>query len=188
MKPAYPEFKDEKFEPYTFNPAPFIADKMAIQQGYVTSEPLEIKKQAGWAPKEFLLADNGFAPYSTTIEVMKPWYDANKDVAKRFVEASIIGWYNYLYGDNAAANALIKTDNPDMTDEQIAFGISKMKELGIVVSCDAEANGIGCMTADRWNGFYEQMKAVGLFPEGLDVSQAYSLDNVCQGVGKDLVK
>jgi NitT/TauT family transport system substrate-binding protein len=188
MKSAYPAFTDEKFEPYTFNPAPFIADKMAIQQGYVTSEPLEIEKQAGFKPKEFLLADNGFAPYSTTIEVMKPWYDANQDVAKRFVEASIIGWYNYLYGDNAAANELIKKDNPDMTDEQLAFGLAKMKELGIVVSGDAEANGIGCMTADRWNGFYDQMKAVGLFPEGIDVSQAYTLDLVCQGVGKDLVK
>lgn len=188
MKSVYPEFKDEKYEPYTFNPAPFIADKMAIQQGYVTSEPLEIKKQTGWEPKEFLLADNGYAPYSTTIEVMKPWYDAHKDVAKRFVEATIIGWYNYLYGDNTKANELIKKDNPDMTDEQIAFGIEKMKELGIVVSGDAEANGIGCMTADRWTSFYEQMKAVGLFSDGIDVSQAYTTDLVCQGLGKDLVK
>ena len=188
MKSAYPAFTDDKFEPYTFNPAPFIADKMAIQQGYVTSEPLEIEKQAGFKPQEFLLADNGFAPYSTTIEVMKPWYDANKDVAKRFVEATIIGWYNYLYGDNAAANELIKKDNPDMTDEQLAFGLAKMKELGIVVSGDAEANGIGCMTADRWTGFYEQMKAVGLFADGIDVSQAYTTELVCQGVGKELVK
>ena len=161
---------------------------MAIQQGYVTSEPLEIEKQAGFKAQEFLLADNGYAPYSTTIEVMKPWYEAHKDVAKRFVEATIIGWYNYLYGDNAAANELIKKDNPDMTDEQIAFGISKMKELGIVVSGDAEANGIGCMTADRWSHFYEQMKAVGLFADGIDVSQAYTTELVCQGLGKELVK
>ena len=105
----------------------------------------------------FLLADNGFSPYSTTIETMKPWYDANKDVAKRFVEATIIGWYNYLYGDNTAANALIKADNPEMTDEQIAYGIAKMKEYGIVVSGDAEDKGIGCMTDARWDDFYEQM-------------------------------
>src|SRR5690606_30888205 len=125
MKSAYEGFVDEKYEPYTFNPAPFIADPMAIQQGYLTSEPLAIEKETGWAPKVFLLADNGFQPYSTTIEVMRPWYEANKDVAKRFVEASIIGWYNYLYGDNAAANELIKKDNPEMTDEQIAYGIEK---------------------------------------------------------------
>jgi NitT/TauT family transport system substrate-binding protein len=188
MKSAYEGFTDNKYEPYTFNPAPFIADPMAIQQGYLTSEPLAIERETGWAPKVFLLADNGFQPYSTTIEVMKPWYDANKDVAKRFVEASIIGWYNYLYGDNAAANELIKKDNPEMTDEQIAYGIEKMKEYGIVVSGDAESQGIGCMTDARWSSFYEQMVGVGLFPEGIDVTQAYTTELVCQGLGTDLVK
>ncbi|WP_299643942.1 ABC transporter substrate-binding protein [Devosia sp.] len=188
MKTAYEGFTDDKFEPYTFNPAPFIADKQAIQQGYVTSEPYEIEKQTGWAPKAFLLADNGFAPYSSTIEVMKPWYDANKDVAKRFVEASIIGWYNYLYGDNTAANELIKKDNPDMTDGQLAFGVAKMKEYGLVVSGDAETNGIGCMTDARWKDFYEQMVGVGLFSDGIDYTKAYTTELVCQGVGKELVK
>jgi NitT/TauT family transport system substrate-binding protein len=188
MKARNPNFVDEKFEPYTFNPAPFIADPMSIQQGYITSEPLSIKKEAGWEPQEFLLADNGFAPYSTTIEVMKPWYDANKDVAKRFVEASIIGWYNYLYGDNTAANALIKTDNPEMTDEQLAFGLAKMKEFGIVISGDAEDKGIGCMTDKRWEDFYQQLVSVGLFEPGIDVKQAYTTELVCQGLGKELVK
>jgi NitT/TauT family transport system substrate-binding protein len=188
MKAKNPNFVDEKFEPYTFNPAPFIADPKSIQQGYITSEPLSIKKEAGWEPQEFLLADNGFAPYSTTIETMKPWYDANKDVAKRFVEASIIGWYNYLYGDNSAANALIKADNPEMTDEQLAFGLAKMKEFGIVVSGDSADKGIGCMTDERWASFYQQLVDVGLFEAGIDVKQAYTTELVCQGLGKELVK
>jgi NitT/TauT family transport system substrate-binding protein len=188
MKARNPKFVDEKFEPYTFNPAPFIADPMSIQQGYITSEPLAIKQQTGWEPQEFLLADNGFAPYSTTIETMKPWYDANKDIAKRFVEASIIGWYNYLYGDNTAANELIKKDNPEMTDEGLAFGLAKMKEFGIVVSGDAEDKGIGCMTDARWDEFYQQMVSIGLFPAGIDIKQAYTTELVCQGLGKELVK
>ena len=54
MKAKNPAFVDEKFEPYTFNPAPFIADPMSIQQGYITSEPLSIKNEAGWEPQEFL--------------------------------------------------------------------------------------------------------------------------------------
>ena len=119
---------------------------------------------------------------------MKPWYDANKDVAKRFVEATIIGWYNYLYGDNTAANELIKKDNPEMTDGQLAYGLAKMKEYGIVVSGDAEANGIGCMTDARWKSFYDQMTKVGLFAEGIDVTQAYTTELVCHGLGKELVK
>ena len=188
MKSEWPEFVDEKYEPYTFNPATFLADPDSIQQGYLTSEPLAIEKEAGFAPDVWLLADQGYAPYSTTIEAMKPWVDANKDVAKRFVEASIIGWYNYLYGDNAAANALIKTDNPEMTDEAIAYGIEKMKEYGIVVSGDAETKGIGCMTDERWQSHYDRMVEIGLFEAGIDIKQAYTTEFVCQGLGMDLVK
>jgi NitT/TauT family transport system substrate-binding protein len=188
MKSEWPEFVDEKYEPYTFNPATFLADPDSIQQGYLTSEPLAIEKEAGFAPDVWLLADQGYAPYSTTIEAMKPWVDANKDVAKRFVEASIIGWYNYLYGDNAAANALIKTDNPEMTDEAIAYGIAKMKEYGIVVSGDAETKGIGCMTDERWQSHYDRMVEIGLFEAGIDIKQAYTTEFVCQGLGMDLVK
>lgn len=187
MKFAFPAFVDEKVEPYTFNPAPFIADKEAIQQGYVTSEPLAVEKATGWTPKVFLLADNGYRTYATTIEVMRPWYEAHKDIAQRFVDASILGWYGYLYGDNSAANALIKADNPEMTDEQLAYGLAKMKEYGIAVSGDAVDKGIGCMTDARWHDFYDQMVAVGLFAPGLDVGKAYTTELVCHGLGTDLV-
>jgi NitT/TauT family transport system substrate-binding protein len=188
MKAQWPEFVDDKYEPYQFNPASFLADENSIQQGYLTSEPLSIEKEAGWAPQVWLLADQGFHPYSTTIETMKPWFDANKDVAKRFVEASIIGWYNYLYGDNAKANELIKADNPEMTDEQIAYGIAKMKEYGIVISGEAETKGIGCMTDAGWSDFYDSMVKIGLFDAGIDIKQAYTTEFVCQGLGMDLVK
>ena len=187
MKAEWPEFVDEKYEPYQFNPASFLSDENSIQQGYLTSEPLAIEREAGFAPDVWLLADQGFQPYSTTIEVMKPWYDANQDVAKRFVEATIIGWYNYLYGDNAAANELIKADNPEMTDEQIAYGIEKMKEYGIVVSGAAETGGIGCMTDEGWKSYYDSMVEVGLFEADIDYTQAYTTDLVCQGLGMDLV-
>jgi NitT/TauT family transport system substrate-binding protein len=188
MKSQWPAFVDDKYEPYTFNPASFLADKDSFQQGYLTSEPLAIQTEAGFAPDVWLLADQGYAPYSTTIETMKPWYDANKDVAKRFVEASIIGWYTYLYGDNSAGNALIKADNPEMTDKQIAYGIEKMKEFGIVISGDAETKGIGCMTDDRWQSHYDAMVKIGLFEPGIDIKQAYTTELVCQGLGMDLVK
>jgi NitT/TauT family transport system substrate-binding protein len=188
MKAQWPEFVEEKYEPYTFNPAIFLADKDSFQQGYLTSEPLAIEREAGFKPDVWLLADQGYAPYSTTIEAMKPWVDANKDVAKRFVEASIIGWYNYLYGDNAAANALIKTDNPEMSDDAIAYGIEKMKEYGIVISDAAETQGIGCMTPERWQSHYDRMVEIGQYEAGIDITQAYTTEFVCQGLGMDLVK
>ena len=58
------------------------------------------------------------------------------DLVQRFVDASTIGWYHYLYGDNSKANDAIKKDNPEMTDDQIAFSIAKMKEYGLVDSGD----------------------------------------------------
>lgn len=188
MKGRNPKFVDEKYEPYTFNLAPFLADPKAIQQGYVTSEPYSVAQQTGWTPKAFLLADYGYPAYSTTIETMKPWLDANRDVARRFVEASILGWYNFLYGDNRAARDLILADNPEMTDDRIDNSIARMKEYGIVVSGDAVEHGIGCMTDARWQAFYDELLEVGVFEPGIDIKQAYTTEFVCHGLGKDLVK
>jgi NitT/TauT family transport system substrate-binding protein len=188
MKANYEGFSDEQFKPYQFNPAPFIADPKSAQQGYLTSEPFEVEKQAGWTPKVFLLADQGFDPYSTTIETRREIVDTKPDLVQRFVDATEIGWYNYLYGDNAAANALIKADNPEMTDEQLAYSLAKMKEYGILVSGEAETQGIGCMTDARFKDFFDDMAAIGVVDASLDYTSAYTTKFVCKGVGVDLAK
>lgn len=126
-------FSEARVKPYTFNPQPFLADKQSAMQGYVTSEPYSIEKQAGFKPVVFLLADYGFDSYSTLIETRRDLAENNPDLVQRFVDASIIGWYNYLYGDNAAANALIKKDNPEMSDALITYSVDKMKAYGIVI-------------------------------------------------------
>lgn len=188
MKQAYPGFKDEQYKPYTFNPAPFIADKTSAQQGYLTSEPFEVEKQAGWKPKVFLLADEGFDTYSTTIETNSKLLKDKPDVVKRFVEATIVGWYNYLHGDNKAANVLIKKDNPEMTDAQIAFSIAKMKEYGIVESGEALTKGIGCMTDAQHKSFFDKMVAAKVLDASIDYKKAFTTELVCKGVGLDVKK
>ena len=188
MKSKFPGFHDEQYKPYTFNPAPFIADKMSAQQGYLTSEPLAVKNAMGEEPNVFLLADAGYAPYSTTIETTQALVKDKPDVVQKFVDASIIGWYNYLYGDNKAANDLIKKDNPEMTDEQIAFSIKQMKDYGILVSGDAETKGIGCMTDDRQKSFYDMLVGLKIVDASIDYKQGYTTQFVCKGVGMDLVK
>ncbi|MFD1697028.1 ABC transporter substrate-binding protein [Roseibium aestuarii] len=183
MKSAYEGFKDEQYKPYTFNPGPFLADKQSAQQGYITSEPYAIKEEGGIEPKLFLLADAGFETYSTLIEGRKDFVEANKDLTQRFVDATIEGWYNYLYGDNAAANELIKKDNPEMTDGQIAFSVETMKSFGLVDSGDALEKGIGCMTDEHQKGFYDAMVKAGVVKEGIDISTIYTTEFVCKGVG-----
>lgn len=179
-------FKEEKVKPYTFNPAPFIADKNAVQQGYLTSEPYEVEKQGGFKPNVFLVADYGYDSYSTTIETRAEIIAKNPDLVQRFVDASAIGWHNYLYGDNKAANALIKKDNPEITDGQIAFSIAKMKEYGIVDSGDSLKSGIGAMTDARMKSFFDKMVKAGVVDPKLDYTKSYTLQFVNKGVGVKL--
>jgi NitT/TauT family transport system substrate-binding protein len=181
-------FDAAKRVPYTFNAAPFIANKKSIQQGYVTSEPFAVEKEGGFVPNQFLLADYGYSTYSTTIETMQETIDKKPDVVKCFVEGSAKGWYNYLYGDNKAANEAIKKDNPDITDEQIAFSIAQMKKFGIVDSGDSEKLGIGAMTDERMKDFYDKMVKAKVMEPGIDIKKSYTLQFVNKGVGLELKK
>jgi NitT/TauT family transport system substrate-binding protein len=185
LKLAY-GFREEKVKPYAFNPAPFIADKNSIQQGYLTSEPYEIEKQAGFKPNVFLLADHGYDSYSTTIETRRDTVEKSPDLVQRFVDASAIGWYNYLYGDNKAANSAIRKDNPDIRDDQIAYSITKMKEYGIVDSGDALTAGIGAMTDARMKSFFDKMVAAKVVKADIDYRKAYDVRFVNKKVGLDL--
>jgi len=181
-------FDPSKRVPYTFNSAPFLANKKSAQQGYVTSEPFAIEKEGGFVPNQFLLADYGYDTYSTTIETMQDTIDKRPEVVQCFVDGSAKGWHNYLYGDNKAANEMIKKDNPDITDEQIAFSIAQMKKFGIVDSGDTEKLGIGAMTDERMKSFYDKMVAAKVLPAGIDIKKAYTLQFVNKGVGLDLPK
>jgi NitT/TauT family transport system substrate-binding protein len=185
MTSAY-GFKEENVKPYNFNAAPFIADKNSIQQGYLTAEPFAVEKQGGFKPNIFLLADQGYSTYATTIETRPELVAKSPDLVQRFVDASAVGWYHYLYGDNSKANAAIKKDNPDISDEQIAFSIAKMKEYGLVDSGDALKLGIGAMTDARMKDFYDQMVKAGVVKAGLDYKKAYTLQFVDKGVGLEL--
>ncbi|MBF9030107.1 ABC transporter substrate-binding protein [Rhodobacterales bacterium HKCCE3408] len=185
MKAAY-GFTDEQRQPYTFNSAPFIVNEDAGQQGYLSSEPYFVELETGWAPDVYLIADAGYAAYSTTIQATAETVETRPEVVQCFVDGSIIGWYNYIYGDNSAANAMILEDNPDMTQEAIDYAIEVMIAQGIVDSGDTMELGIGAMTDERMQAFYDSMVEAGVIEGGLDISTSYSLDFVNNGVGMDL--
>jgi NitT/TauT family transport system substrate-binding protein len=178
-------YRDEQIRPYTFNMAPFLADKNICQQGFLSSEPYAIMKEGGVDPLVHLIADAGFANYNTTINISRKMADEKKDLVQRFMTASLEGWAAYMKGgpENASANALIKRDNPDMTDEKIAYAVKVMNEKGIVMSGDALKLGVGAMTDARWATFYKDMTEAGVFPANLDVRRAYSLEFINKGVG-----
>ena len=168
---------DSQVRPYTFNIQPFMADKNIVQQGYLSSEPFAVAK-AGIKPNVFLLADYGYPPYATTIVAMAKTVADKPKMVEAFVKASMEGWKSYL-ADTAPANALIKKDNPNMTDDLLAYGVLKMKEMGIVGGGDAAKLGIGVITDERMKATFDMLVAHKLIdPAKVDVKKTYTLQFV----------
>ena len=171
-------YSDKQIRPYTFNLAPFLLDKTSVQQGFLGSEPFSIKQAAGFDPVVLLVADAGFAGYTNLIATSDKMIATNPHLVNRFVDASLEGWASYLYGDPAPGDAMIKRDNPEMSDALLRYGRQSMKANGIVDSSDAVELGLGAMTAARWAAFYEATQDEGLYPKGLDITHAYTLEFV----------
>ena len=179
-------YSDSQIRPYTFNLQPFLADKKAIQQGYIGSEPFAIRQAAGFEPVVMLVADTGFSGYASLIATSDKNIRERPERVQKFLDASIEGWYSYLYGDPAPANALIRKENPEMSEALLAYGRDILKSKGIVDSGDALKDGIGAMTAARWNEFLRTMAKEGLYPADLDASRAYTTQFVNKRVGMEL--
>ena len=166
---------DAQLRPYTFNIQPFVADKNVVQQGYLSSEPFAIEKEAKFKPTVLLLADHGWTPYSTTIVCMEDTLKKKPKQVAAFVKASLQGWRDYLKTDPTAANALIKRDNPNMTDDLLANGIKLMLSTGMVLGGDAAKLGVGAITDERIKKTYDMMVAMKLLdPAKVDVKKTYT--------------
>jgi NitT/TauT family transport system substrate-binding protein len=176
MRTAY-GLQDSQARPYTFNIQPFLADKNTVQQGYLTSEPFAIEKKAGFKPTALLLADHGWTPYACTIVCMSKTLKERPKAVAAFVKASMEGWKSYLKGDAAAANALIKKDNPALTDAEIASAIRLMNTHGLVGGGDAARLGIGTITEERLKKTYDMMVAMKLLdPAKVDFRKTFSTE------------
>jgi NitT/TauT family transport system substrate-binding protein len=178
-------FTDTQIRKYTFNLAPFLVDENAIQEGYLTSEPYLIEREGHFQPRVFPLADAGYPGYANMVLVPDRFIEEQPEIVQAFVDASIEGWMHYLYGDPSPANALIRRDNPEMSDEVIAQAIAKMRDYGLALSGDAMNSGLGAMTDARWQEFYTAMQDQGVYPPFFPYTDAYTLAFVNKGHGLD---
>ena len=179
-------FKDESLRPYGYNLAAFLNDKKMVQQAYGTAEPI-YAAAAGADVETFLLADQGWSTYSTTIEARVDMVENNPDLVQRFIDASTVGWYNYLYGDNSAGNAAIMSANPDQTLEKLAKETKQLKSLGIIDSGNQLEVGIGAIDMARVQAFYDLAVQAGILEAGsVDVSKVATSQFVNKKVGMDL--
>jgi NitT/TauT family transport system substrate-binding protein len=166
-------FSDSQIRRYTFSLAPFLVDPRAIQEGYLSSEPYTIEKQAHFKPQVFLLADNGYPGYANLVLVPEKWSDTNPRAVQAFVSATQAGWLHYLTGNPAPGNGLIRRANPEMTDDRLSHAIGRLTAYGIALSGDALKDGLGAMTDTRWKLFFDTMVADGLYPKTLPYRNAY---------------
>jgi NitT/TauT family transport system substrate-binding protein len=171
-------FTDDQIRPYTFNMAPFLADRNAIMQGFISSEPFKVRSEGNIEPNVILLSDHGFDSYSNLILTRGDRVARNRDQVQGFVNCSIEGWYRYLYHDRARADAAILRDNPEMTQETINNAVQVMRERGIADSGDSLELGLGAMTEARWRSFYELMASVNHYPRDMNWRAAFTLDFV----------
>ncbi len=173
-------FTDDQQRPYNFNISPFLVDKNSAQQGLLTSEPYLIAKQGGFKPVVLRLTEAGYDQYSFTIDTTRDRLEKQPDLVKRFVEASIKGWYQYLENPQLG-NQAIREANPEMPQELIDYGLTTLKNEEIILGGEAKTLGIGAMSDRRWQATYERLRDVGIFPKDLDYRQAYNLEFINQG-------
>ena len=167
-------FTDDQVRKYTFNLAPFLADERAVQQGYLTSEPYTIEQTAGFTPKVFLLADEGYPSYATMVLAPDAFARDNAAALRSFIAGSAEGWRDYIQGDGKAADALIRKANPEMTQAVLDQARAKLKSNGIVDGGDAALYGLGAMTAERWQAFFDVTSGAGVYPPNLDWRKAFT--------------
>ena len=179
-------FKDEQVKPYAYNLAQFLQDEKMVQQAYGTAEPI-YAAAAGAKPETYLLADHGWTTYSTTIEARSEMVEKNPDLVQRFINASIEGWYNFLYGDRTAAYGLIMKDNPEMTKEKLDKEMAQFEKLGIIDVGDALTKGIGAMDMERVEAFHKLAIDSGIIDEGsVDIQKVATDKFVNKGHGLDI--
>lgn len=169
---------DQQVRTYTYDAAPFLADKRAVQEGYVTSEPYIVEQQGHIKPVVMLLADNGYPGYAGMVLAPDALIAAKPKVVQAFVDAASAGWASYLDGDAGPGDKLIMHDNPEAKPETLAQARDKMKAYGIVKPADGAP--IGTMSDAHWNDFFTTAAGLGVYPKSLAFKDAYTL----QFVGK----
>lgn len=166
-------FTDEQLRPYTYNAAPFLADKLAVQQGYATNDGFVLSAPLGAEPKIFLLADYGYLNYQNAIQALIKMVNEKPEVVKGFLEASSEGWKQCVAGDYAAAKKAVLEANKDQSPELFEYSMKEMVARKIVAG--EEGLPLGAMTEDRWSKFISTMIDAGVLSKDVDYSSARTM-------------
>ena len=175
LKSKY-DFNDNQIRKKTFSLAPFLSNKSSIQQGYLTSEPFLVEREAGFTPRVFLLADYGYPSYGAMVLASSNVLKNNPEIVKAFVDASIEGWRQYIYDDPSLGNELIMLENNEMKEDILLQAIKKIRNYELVSNEISKGLDIGLMTDIKWESFFKTMSINGVYEKDLKWRESFTLD------------
>ena len=175
LKSKY-DFNDNQIRKKTFSLAPFLSNKSSIQQGYLTSEPFLVEREAGFTPRVFLLADYGYPSYGAMVLASSNVLKNNPEIVKAFVDASIEGWRQYIYDDPSLGNELIMIENNEMKEDILLQAIKKIRNYELVSNEISKGLDIGLMTDIKWESFFKTMSINGVYEKDLEWRESFTLD------------
>ena len=169
-------FDDSQIRKKTFSLAPFLSNKSSIQQGYLTSEPFLVEKETGLAPKIFLLSDYGYPSYGAMVLASQKIIEDQPMIVKKFVDASIEGWRQYIYEDPTLGNELIMIENTEMKEDILLQAIKKIRSYNLISNEISQGRNIGLMTEKKWKDFFMTMSRNGVYKKDLEWKNSFTLE------------
>ena len=169
-------FDDSQIRKKTFSLAPFLSNKSSIQQGYLTSEPFLVEKETGLAPKIFLLSDYGYPSYGAMVLASQKIIEDQPMIVKKFVDASIEGWRQYIYEDPTLGNELIMIENTEMKEDILLQAIKKIRSYNLISNEISQGRNIGLMTEKKWKDFFMTMSRNGVYKKDLQWKNSFTLE------------
>lgn len=168
LKKKYPSAK-AKFVPYLGGLTNYLADKNFCQQGFITSEPLAAEN-ARQPAKAFLIADEGFNPYTTVVAVRAETLRKDEATIRKAVAAIRTGWQGYL-ADPAATNKRMGELNKAM--DALTFAKSAAAQIPLIETEETKKGRLGEMSLSRWSSLGQQLKELGVLKKVPLVTDAY---------------
>ncbi|MBX2986473.1 MAG: ABC transporter substrate-binding protein [Bdellovibrionaceae bacterium] len=168
LKNKYPKSR-VRVVPYLGGITNFLADPNFCQQGFITSEPLAAEK-AGAKVTPFLIAHEGFNPYTTVLAVREDTWRKDPDQVKRVVRAVRAGWNDYLKNPQPA-NQIMQGLNKSMDAE--TFRKSAEAQIILIRDNETEKKGLGLMTAERWTELIRQLRELKVLKKDVKAGDVF---------------
>lgn len=156
-----------KLVPYTGGISSFLSDKNFAQQCFVGAEPL-IAAKNNTPARVFLVADEGFNPYTTVLVTRRELLKTKPELVKQVVKMVKAGWIQYLK-EPGPTHTLISKLNPTMDSSTLEKTLVDQKPLMLDGLKGLEE--VGQMKLDRWQTLSKQLFDLKLTRSVVDPKQ-----------------